>query len=445
MPVTNEEFEAAVRRGLGRAVLWLKRGEVIPDRDFLLYACTHNLTYYLQSAEDRALYMFDIIQVTGEPAFYSQFVRQSLDEISDDEDDWWEVDERSIGQMFGILGLRAKNGDHSVRKSLYSFFGKHSAGSDYSRAEIIVDIDGLNGYLAVVRQWILHPRKQEDHWTEAWLLEHVEKQFGAKETQSFLEQAAQDEPAIGTYLLEVRKKQTAWHKRQGSSTRRDRPDYAKLHRRIFSRRKSKSYIPWDRWGATLSEEDAEQLACELLEEMDTRRLERYLRLFGRRPFPFDHTPLLALARSESREIASAARAALARIEHSSVHDLALELMETDPCPWELIELLTRNFREGDEKAIESVLEEPWNAKKMEWIGLKLRKVVEENITPAAASALLLFYERGYCSMCRHGTIELLDELGQLPPSIVEEGRYDADDSIRELVQDILVQGGNGAA
>ena len=45
MPITNEEFEAAVRRGLGRAVLWLQRGEIVPDRDFLLYACTHNLAY----------------------------------------------------------------------------------------------------------------------------------------------------------------------------------------------------------------------------------------------------------------------------------------------------------------------------------------------------------------------------------------------------------------
>ncbi len=443
MPVTNEEFEAAARRGLGRAVLWLQRGEVIPNRDFLLHACTHNLTFYFQSAEDRARYMFDIIQATSEPEFYSQFVRQSLDEISDDEDDWWEEDERSIGQMFGLLGLLAKNGDYSVRKSLYSFFEKHSAGSDYSRAEVIVNIDGLDGYLVIVHQWILHPRKQEDHWTEAWLLEQVEERFGLEIVQSFLEQAAEAEPAIGMYLTEVREKQTAWHKRQGSKSRRDRPGYAELRRRIFNSEASKGRMPWDRWGATVSEDDAEKLAAELLAETNSVRLERYLRLFQRRPFPFDYTPLLALARSGDQQVVTAARAALARIEHSSIHDLALELMETDERPWELIELLARNFREGDEKAIERILEEPWGAKKTERIGLELRKVVEENITVALAPALLLFYERGYCTMCRHGTIELLDELGQLPPCIVEEGQYDADDSIREYVEQVISS--NGAA
>ena len=33
-----------------------------------------------------------------------------------------EEDERSIGQMFGLLGLWAKSGDVSVRSSLYLFF-----------------------------------------------------------------------------------------------------------------------------------------------------------------------------------------------------------------------------------------------------------------------------------------------------------------------------------
>lgn len=443
MPVTPEEFEAAVRRGLGRAVLWLKRGEVIPDCDFLLSACTHNMAYYLQSAEDRALYMFDIIQATGEPEDYARAVERSLNEISDNEDDWWEEDERSIGQMFGLLGLWAKNTDDSVRSSLYSFFDKHSAGSDYSRPEVLVDIDGLKGYLAVVRQWILHPRKQDDHWTEAWLLEQVEERFGLEPVQSFLAEAAEAEQAIGVYLAEVREKQTAWHKRQNSPSRRDRPDYTELRRHIFSPGERKNHMVWGRWGATLNEDDAERLATELLAETDAQRLELYLLLFRVRPFPLDHTPLLALARSGDQQVVTAARSALARIEDASVHDLALELMETDERPWELIELLDRNFREGDEKAIERILEEAWGAKKLERIGLKLRKVVEENITVALAPALLLFYERGYCSMCRHGTIELIDELGQLPPYIVEEGRYDADDSIREYIQQVI--SGNGAA
>ena len=212
----------------------------------------------------------------------------------------------------------------------------------------------------------------------------------------------------------------------------------------FSARKS-AKITWFgvAGGATLAEDDAERLASELLAETDAERLERYLFLFQVRPFPLDHTPLLALAQNESRKIAAAARAALARIEDASIHDLALELMETDDQPWELIELLVQNFHEGDEKTIERVLEEPWGAKKTEWIGLKLRQIVAENLTVALAPALLLFYERGYCTMCRHGTIELLDELGRLPSSVIEEGRYDADNSIQELVQQIMSS--NGAA
>lgn len=442
MPVTKIEFERAIHRGLGRAVLWLQRSEVTPDRDFLLYACTHNLAYYLQASEDRARYMFDVVHATAEPEFYSRFVMHSLEEVSDNEDNC-DDDERSIKQMYNFVGLMAASGDMTAKQALYTFFGEHTSGSDYSWAEVIVNVDGLQGYLAVVHKWLEYPREEDDYWHEAHLLEDMEKRFGDDEVKQVLEEAALLEPAVGAYLAEVCKKQTAWHTRQKEVSPRDQPDYSELRRLIFSLGKRKNHMVWGRWGATLSEDDAERLAAELLVETDAQRLERYLLLFRVRPFPFDHVPLLALAQGEDQRITTAARAALARIEHPSVHDLALELMESDERPWELLELLIRNFQEGDEKAIERVLQTLEDANNLERTGLDLRDVVEENLTVVLAPALLLFYERGYCSMCRYGTIELLGELGRIPPSVVEEGRYDADDGIRELVQEIVSS--NGAA
>lgn len=435
MPVTEIEFERSVHRGLGRSVLWLKRGEIVPDRDFLLYACTHNLAYDRQCEDNRALYMFAIIQATGEPEFYSQSVMHSLREVSDNQADW-DDDERSIYQMFDLVGLLAKSGNAGARQALYAFFMKHIAGPDNSRSEVIVDVDGLDGYLFIVRQWLDYPREEEDHWHEAYLLEAVEKRFGADEVQAFLTQAALTEPAIGAYLAEVREKQTAWHTRQKQMPKPHKPDYAELRQIIFDTDKRLNRPRFWRWGEKMSVADAEQFASELLAETDPKRLERYLHLFHRRAFPLDHTPLLALARSADEAIATTARAALAQVVHPSVRALALELMEADPQPWKGIEMLIKNFCTGDEQAVERVLEKCWDADEMHRLTLDMRHLVEANPQPVFTGALMRLYEEGYCTMCRLGVLELLAKIGPLPPYIVEEDWYDAYDGTRELMAEL---------
>ncbi len=390
MIVSQVEFERSVHRGLGRAVQWLLNGEVVADRNFLLYACTHNLAYDRQTEENRALYMFDMIRATGEPEFYARTLEQALGEISDNEDEW-DDDERSIYQIYDLLGLLAKSGDLSAKQSVYSFFVTHEAESDSFWAEVIVDVGGLDGYLFIVRQWMQLPRKEDDPWYEAWVLEHVEKRFGAEEAQLFLEQAALTEPAIGVYLAQVREKQAAWKARLKSRPKRRWPDYAGIREQIFDASKQHGPMVWARYGEHLPAADAEQMARETLAETDPKRLARYLLLFKRRPFPLDHRPLLTLAQSEEQEVATAARAALAQIEHPSVRALALEFMPTSLRPWELIEMLIRNFCTGDEQAIERVLRKAWDADEMHWLTLNMRHLVEAKPRPELRSALMQIY------------------------------------------------------
>lgn len=429
MLVTQEEFEAAVKRGLGRAVLWLRHGKVVPDRDFLLYACIHNLAYDRQSEDNRALYMFDMIQATSEPEFYTRAVQNTLAAWDGDEED--NEDPVSVYQMFDLLGLLAKQGDSSARQSLYSFFEKH-AQFDAVREEVLVEIDGLDGYLFVIRQWLKYPQPEEDDQRfDYLLLDTVEKRFGTEHVQAFLEQTSQDN-ALRAYLTEVREKHTAWKTRLKSRPKRHWPDYAEIQQLISDTKKRCGPTVWARYGEHLSAADAEQMAQDLLAETDPRRLKCRLLLFKRRPFPLSHEPLLTMAQSTDREVASAARAALGQIAHPAVRILALELMDTDKRPDELIEMLTLNFQAGDEKAIEHVLSKPWDANELHWLTLDVRNLAAANPQPALAGALMRLYEEGCCTMCRYGVIELLEKLDPLPPYILEEGHFDAYDGTREL-------------
>ena len=438
MSITKAEFERAVHRGLGRAVLWLQRSEIVPDRDFLLYACTHDLAYDRQTEDSRALYMFDVIRATSEPEWYVQAMQRTLAEWDENQEEAGNKENDiglpvSISQMSDLLALAAQNGDLAAKQSLYAFFEKYAASAFtlYS-ADALVAMDGLEGCLFAVRQWIINPPQEDDQWYEGYLLREVDEQFGSEAVDTLLEQASHVEPAIGAYLTKFREERAPRHERRKRRPKPDKPDYAELRELIFNT--SIRYCPmvWARYGERLPAADAQQLAFELLAETDPLPLARYLLLFRRRPFPLDHAPLLTLAQSEKQEVAAAARAALTQIEHPSVRALALELLDDSLRPWELIEMLTRNFCPGDEKAVERVLSKAWDADEMHQITLRMRRLAEANPQPALAGALLRLYEEGWCTMCRHGVLELLTQFGPLPPSITEECRFDAYDETREF-------------
>lgn len=449
MPVTKVEFERAIHRGLGRAVLWLKRGEIVPDRDFLLYACTHNLAYDRQVEDNRALYIFDVIQATGEPEFYVQALQRTLAEWdeSQEEADNEENDTGlpvSIGQIFDLLALAASGGDLAAKQSLYTFFAEHAAAeSTLYSADALVAMDGLEGYLFAVRQWIRNPPQESDQWYEASLLEDVEEQFGVEEVQAFLTQAALTEPAISAYLARVRAERAAQAEERKQRPKPVKPTYADLRQTIFDTDKRLNRPHLWRWGEKMSNADAEQFASELLAETDSKRLARYLHLFHRRAFPLDLVLLLALAQSTDEAISSTARAALVQIEHPSVRALALEVLDTSLRPWELIEMLTRNFCPGDEEAIERILNRTWDADEMHRLTIDVNHLIEANPQGAFSGALMRLYEEGWCTFCRERVIEKLTGFGPLPTNIVEEGHFDADKATRKLVQQTM--SGNGAA
>ncbi len=443
MPITQVEFERAVHRGLGRAVLWLQRGEVVPDRDFLLYACTHNLACDRQTEDNRALYMFDIIQATDEPDYYVRALQRILADWDDNQESADNQENEtglsaSIGQIFDLLALTAKDGDLAAKQSLYAFFAEHAAAeSTLYSANALVAMDGLEGYLFAVRQWINNPPQEDDQWYEGYLLREVDEQFGAEAVDTLLERTFHAEPAIGVYLAKVREERAAKKAELKRRPTRYWPNYTEVQELVFNTSIRYGPMVWARYGEHLSSTDAERMARELLVEIDPKRLSRYLLLFKRRPFPLDHTPLLALAQGEEQEVAMAARVALAQIEHLSVRTLALELLDGSLRPWELIEMLTRNFCEGDEQVIERVLSKAWDADEMHWLTLDVRHLVEANPQPVFAGALLRLYEEGYCTMCRLGVMELLAQFGPLPPSIIEESRYDAYDGTREFTQEVV--------
>jgi len=73
-----ERLAGWLERGLGRAVIFLRRRDATPYRDTILYACTHNQVYDRQCEPGRAPYLLDVIAATSEPDFYRDRILAAL-------------------------------------------------------------------------------------------------------------------------------------------------------------------------------------------------------------------------------------------------------------------------------------------------------------------------------------------------------------------------------
>lgn len=64
------EFEGWLRKGLGRAGVFLQKNDGRTYRGALLYACTHDLTYDRQCEDRRGQYLLGLIAASRDEEFY---------------------------------------------------------------------------------------------------------------------------------------------------------------------------------------------------------------------------------------------------------------------------------------------------------------------------------------------------------------------------------------
>jgi len=98
-----------------------------------------------------------------------------------------------------------------------------------------------------------------------------------------------------------------------------------------------------------------------------------------------------------------------------------------------IQLLTRNAERGDYRVLEGLLGEAIDPYIYHCMGIDVRRFVEAHRSEEAERSLLLLYENGPCSLCRHGAVEELIAIDRLPAWIREECQYDAYSETRKLV------------
>jgi hypothetical protein len=318
------------------------------------------------------------------------------------------------------------------------------------RADSLIYLDGVAGFLFVVERFgelVLdgtvdcEPPYQfspsEEDWDEDELT-----YWGAA-----IRQAA-DKPHLAAYIAFEQNRRANLY--QTLKTRKPLRDHSYEELKVAIANEDRDY-GLEMWGEQASEDDLKRAATDLLaldRQSDADILRKYLRIFRRRPFPFDPQPIIELAslgpeeRDENDDPTPASRVifealnALVPIHHPGVRQLAFDLIEKRQWLWNVAMLLKSNWQERDWTVFEALACEPLDRTDYHDLVIDIKHLFEAHPSPAAAQTLINIYEYGPCSHCRKRIAEDLHSIRLLPDWMRDECRYDANSDLREWVENL---------
>ncbi|MEO7716637.1 MAG: hypothetical protein ABIY70_10565 [Capsulimonas sp.] len=423
-PASAADFEIALRRGHGRAVLWLRQGDVAEDRELILRACRENWAFNSLTDSSRDLLMVDVVLATSDPEFY---VSNLLQVYSDD------CKAGNYDQLYELIGHFAAAGSAEAREAVYEAFLKLQTDYVSHYAEVLLDIDGLDGYRFAIQTWARESLSKADDFSEIDLLDKAEERFGADAVAELIEEISQSDPSILPYHASVKARHTAWRDRLGTRPPRPEPSCEELRQMIAAETRSHAQSLWANRGSRMDEQTARWMASDVLTETDPALVSRLLWLFGKYPFPGDTERLYPMAHGSDERLAAAAAFALAPIKDPRVRTLGLSIMQGPRDPWDGVRLLVHNFQDGDCAAMIQLVSRLTDAEELEDLGRHIRSVFAVHPAPEFSDVLTLLYEKGMCASCRSSVVECLAKLGPLTEYIRLEAPYDASGITRRFM------------
>jgi hypothetical protein len=153
--MNTAEFDDAVRKGLGRCVIYLRDHGDAAVRDSLLNHCL-NCTVWDQQADMHSTeWLLSLISHSDDPDFYFQAIVQSVNEPGDD----W-----SMVQRISLCGALGQQGNGYAREAVYRYFDRQIHNEEWLGGVEIVLMDGLPGLEHVARLLGRRLREDPDYW-----------------------------------------------------------------------------------------------------------------------------------------------------------------------------------------------------------------------------------------------------------------------------------------
>ncbi|HLJ54526.1 MAG TPA: hypothetical protein VKT77_05755 [Chthonomonadaceae bacterium] len=409
-PISIAELERLMRQGAGRAVVRLKRcADCVPYRKTILHACVTDYSPDFHCEVCRGPYMCQVVLATRDEAYYLSAIAARITARVPGDDHY---------QMAEILRRFAQRGDGAAREALVEGFELYATLGDFEMADQIVALDGAAGAIAVIELFETHAGDRCGGASDRLYME-MEEQFGAEPAASAMGEAAAANPRVAAFWQRVCAERET--RPQHTSNRGAPIAYDTIREAIKSGKRPAILGGWGRKAA-----NAELIlaAQDLNEALETEEILAYLRIFRLRAFPLGPERLIRLTSHRDRRIRHGAVAALERVQSPAVRTLALRMLRTRRWRGHAPALLALNYRSGDESRLLAMAGEDMDADVYHSFEISARQLFKAHPELDCRPVMLVLYERGTCSLCRHGVVELMQRERPLPDWLAEEYRYD---------------------
>lgn len=426
-------LEIALRRGLGRAILFLEeQTDCRPYRELLTEACFLNWAYDSAIEDNRSVFLWDAIHATGEPEYYLARLREPLEN---------QETGYAWSQIFRLAAMFIRNGDTETKDLLYQIFPDMIPDGRATLSECLIRLDGLSGYLYIAEIFAQQGDKIEE-WEHSAAINILAATQGEATPENTLAMVSTLRPDLAEYIQNASASRKVLHRRSTGriSASTEEPVTYEMVRQIITTPSSDRHIPYF-WARNLDDVSCQRLAQDMVAETDLKRLECYLSLFNQRapryPFPGDLHILFPLLYHEDLLIRWYTAQILRDITHPDLRPLALDLLQTPHLAIHGLTLLPSNPGDGDLAHFHQRLPLAKNDTEQEEIIILCLDYLHRRIPEGSDALLLEMYQESPCGVRRLSTLQRLNQIsGSLPEWVIAEARYDAYPPTRQFVESI---------
>ena len=434
LPLDRERFEAAVRKGHGRALMHVSRYGASGVEHVIVDACVHNKAFDPQCETGRAEWMLQLCEAAGMSAqtVVAQ-LRVGLTRPADSGAFW------DLTQLCEVAAILASRGDSDARRLVYDAFRGSEDSNDLIGCREIISIDGGDGLLFVVQTLGVRLAGDPDYRVDDMPIRYYDEEHGEGAAEHLLRSAADSDERVARYLRDL---DASRHEHEGDT--RDQSRHERMCslsaddviRDIERGAPGKGRYVYSGWGRRASDEDLRQVLDRAFGEPDAERPAHLLAVFQHRPLPEFDVRVLRFAEHSDRHVRWIAMYVLANHAHPDVRALALKRAKAGRHGERELRLFRNNYQSGDWSLIREALCWPDDEVELHWLLSDLHDIFEVNVVPELSEPMLLVYEHTPCTNCRRQAVNALLQAHQAPAWLLEECRFDADEQTRAAVADV---------
>ena len=346
-------------------------------------------------------------------------VKQKVQSVDITDEDWsasW-----SVTHLFYLAVKISHEFDSSVGDALRSRYESTDDQTAYSYFpdSCIVALDGTEGLVRVADQRGKMLSSHSDWWFDDLILVDVPG-MEKEEARTILEKAVPSHPDIQIFLDQIDRLNA-----ESEAERNERKKASAFELVKNAIEKSKRAVL--RYAAKrLTQGELKYFAARFKKAKSQKECASFLSLFGYMPYPDDIGDLL---KKMSVRINSTFNKWLVYVlsffSAPELRALAEKALTDEKYAHFYLNLLAKNYRDGDGEKIVQRLSKIKNEDTFHSVQLDIEKIYEENTTADCLESLLFIYRTVRCGICRTRAAELMAKAGVLPDDIREELPFDA--------------------